>query len=268
MWAAGNGNATAEAMLIEFGADIRGKSKAGYTPLLFAVLNNQIDAAKTLLDHGANVEDQAPDGTTALNMAIVNCYYDLASVLLDYKANPNAPDPRGAALHAVIWLNKPGASWEAAGLASDPEPVPRPTGKVSALQIGGKVAAARRESQRPYHLGRDADDGGLGTTKNPPNINLGRHYLSFVGATPFYSAARNGDGAMMRLLVKYGADPETPTEVGVTPLMAAACLDYYEGETPGPFDGSLRSGAARRGEAGAMNRATTSTPAPIWAIIR
>ncbi len=58
-----------------------------------------------------------------------------------------------------------------------------------------------------------------------------------MGATPFYAAARNGDGAMMRLLVKYGADPKIATEVGVTPLMAAACLDYYEGETPGPLTG-------------------------------
>ena len=49
---------------------------------------------------------------------------------------------------------------------------------------------------------------GLGTTRNPPNINLGRHYLSFVGSTPFYNAARNGDPAMMRLLVKHGADPK------------------------------------------------------------
>jgi hypothetical protein len=78
---------------------------------------------------------------------------------------------------------------------------------------------------------------GLGTTKNPPNINLGRHYLSFVGSTAFYNAARNGDAPMMRLLVKYGADPKLATEVGVTPLMAAAALDYYEGETPGPRTG-------------------------------
>ncbi len=27
------------------------------------------------------------------------------------------------------------------------------------------------------------------------------------------------------------------TRFGVTPLMAAACLDYYEGETAGPFSG-------------------------------
>jgi hypothetical protein len=42
---------------------------------------------------------------------------------------------------------------------------------------------------------------------------------------------------MMRLLVEHGADPKLATDVGVTPLMAAACLDYYEGETPGPRTG-------------------------------
>jgi ankyrin repeat protein len=41
----------------------------------------------------------------------------------------------------------------------------------------------------------------------------------------------------MRLLMEGGADPKIPTAVGVTPLMAAAGLDYYEGETPGPFNG-------------------------------
>jgi hypothetical protein len=82
---------------------------------------------------------------------------------------------------------------------------------------------------------------GLGTTRNPPNINLGRHYLSFVGSTPFYHAARNGDPDMMRLLVKHGANPTTPTAVGVTPLMGATCLDYYEGESPGPLTGVSES---------------------------
>lgn len=61
--------------------------------------------------------------------------------------------------------------------------------------------------------------------------------MSFVGATPFYAAARNGDVQFMRLLLDHGADPNINTEVGVTPLMAAAGLDYYEGETPGPLTG-------------------------------
>ena len=235
--AAGEGNVKAIEMLIEFGADIKSKSKAGYTAILLAALNNRMDAVKTLLDHGANIEDKAPDGTTVLNVAIVNAYYDLASMLLDRGANPNAEDPRGSALHSVIWLRKPGTSWEAAALASDPEPVSRPTGRMNHLQMARKLLEKGANPNYRIAWKEMVMTKGLGTTRNPPNINLGRHYLSFVGATPFYSAARNGDPAMMRLLLEFKADPKIATEVGVTPLMAAACLDYYEGETPGPLTG-------------------------------
>ncbi|PWU10758.1 MAG: hypothetical protein C5B51_03790 [Terriglobia bacterium] len=237
MWAAGEGNAAAAALLVEFGADLKARSKAGYTALLLAVLNNQIEAVKTLLKLGANIEDKAPDGTTALNMAAVNAYYDLASVLLDSGANPNAPDPRGSTLHTLVWLRKPGTSWEAAALASDPEPVPRPTGKVGAVELAKKLLDHGANPNARVTWKEMPMTKGLGTTRNPPNINLGRHYLSFVGATPFYAAARNGDAEFMRLLAQHGADPNINTEVGVTPLMAAACLDYYEGETPGPLTG-------------------------------
>ena len=237
MWAAGEGNADAAALLVEFGADLKAKSKAGYTALLLAVLNNQTEAARTLIKLGANIEDKAPDGTTALNMAAVNAYYDLASVLLDLGANPNAPDPRGSTLHTLVWLRKPGTSWEAAALASDPETVPRPTGNVSALQLATKLLEHGANPNARVTWKEMPMTKGLGTTRNPPDINLGRHYLSFVGATPFYAAARNGDVKFMRLLAEHGADPNLNTEVGVTPLMAAAGLDYYEGETPGPLTG-------------------------------
>ncbi|HWF07247.1 MAG TPA: ankyrin repeat domain-containing protein [Bryobacteraceae bacterium] len=237
MWAAGKGNADAAAMLIEFGGSVKAKSKAGYTPLLFAVLNNRIQAAKTLVKLGANIEDEAPDGTTALNMAAVNAYYDLASVLLDLGANPNAADPRGSTLHTLVWLRKPGTSWEAAALAETPDTVPHPNGKITALQLAEKLLSKGANPNAKVTWKEMPMTVGLGTTRNPPNINLGRHHLSYVGATPFYCAARNGDAEFMRLLVKYGADPNINTGVGVTPLMAAAGLDYYEGETPGPLTG-------------------------------
>ena len=91
--------------------------------------------------------------------------------------------------------------------------------------------------------------------------------MSFVGSTPFYNAARNGDPAMMKLLVEHGADPKMATPLGLTPLMAAACIDYYEGETPGPLTGVSE---AERLEAVklAWNWGTTSTPKRISATIR
>ena len=73
--------------------------------------------------------------------------------------------------------------------------------------------------------------------RNPPLIQLGRHYLTYVGATPFYVAAHNGDAPYMRLLAEHGADPKMPNVLGITPLMVAAGLDYWEGEAPGPFTG-------------------------------
>ncbi len=237
MWAAGDGNTAAAEMLVEFGADVQAKSKSGFTPLLFAVLNNHIDTVEALLDHGANIEDHAPDGSTVLSMAVINAYYDMGKALLDRGADPNWNDPNGPALHSVVWMNKPGSSWEAAATGTDPLPVPRNEGHLTAVQFAEELLKHganpnARITWKEMHMTK-----GLGTTKNPPNINLGRHYLSFVGSTAFYNAARNGDLAMMRLLVKYGADPKLATDVGVTPLMAAAALDFYEGETPGPTTG-------------------------------
>jgi ankyrin repeat protein len=236
MWAASEGNAAAAGLLIEFGADVKAKSKAGFTPLLFAVRNAHIEAAKVLLAHGANVNDTASDGTSALNMAIVNAYFEMASVLLDHGANPNAPDPRGSALHALAWIRKPGADG-AAGVGNTAKGTPVPTGNVSSLELAKALLkhGANPNVRIDWKENRFGKEGG--TARNPPNIDLGRHFLSYVGATPFYVAAKNGDAPLMRALADAGADPKTPTKAGITPLMAASGLDYWEGEAPGPFTG-------------------------------
>jgi ankyrin repeat protein/mannose-6-phosphate isomerase-like protein (cupin superfamily) len=236
MWAASEGNTDAAAVLLEAGANIGAKSTGGFTPLLFAVRNAHQDTAALLLTRGANANDVAPDGSSALGMAIVNAYYELASMLLDHGANPNLPDPRGSALHAVAWLRKPGADG-AAGVGNTPQGTPQQTGNVTPLQLAKKLLEkganpnVRIEWKEPT-FGKEG-----GTARNPPNVKLGRHLLSYIGATPFYVAAKNGDAPLMRLLADHGANPTTPTKAGVTPLMVAAGLDYWEGESPGPFTG-------------------------------
>jgi ankyrin repeat protein len=236
MWAAAEGNAAAEEELVEFGAQVTAKSKNGFTPLLFAVRDARIDAAKTLLKHGANVNDVAPDGTSALNMAVVNAYFELASVLLDAGADPNMPDPRGSALHTIAWLRKPGTDG-AAGVGNTPHGPPPPTGDLSALDLAKKLLAkgANPNVRIDWKEPRFGKEGG--TARNPPNIQLGRHFLSYRGATPFYLAAKNGDYKYMQVLLDAGADGKISTLAGITPLMAAAGLDYWEGEAPGPFAG-------------------------------
>ncbi len=224
-------------LLLEFGADLKAKSKGGYTALLFAVRNNRLDTVKFLLQHGANVNDAIPDGTAALNMSLLNADFDLASLLLDFGANPNVRDPRGFPLHIVVWLHEPGAPPDFAMSGVDPQPPPKPSGRMTHLEIAKKLLEKGADPNGLLTIaeGRFAPGGGL--ARQPPNLAVGRHYLAYTGATPFYLAARNGDAPTMRLLAANGANPTMPQKFGVTPLMAAACLDYYEGETAGPFSG-------------------------------
>jgi ankyrin repeat protein len=236
MWAAAEGNAAAVDVLLEAGADVTLKSNGGFTPLLFAVRNAHIETAVALLKRGANVNDVTTDGSSALSVAAVNAYFELASVLLEHGANPNLPDPRGSPLHTVAWLRKPGADG-AAGVGNTPIGTPQQTGNVTAIQLARKLLehGANPNTRVEWSEPRFGKEGG--TARNPPNIRLGRHLLSYRGATPFYVAAKNGDIELMRLLIEFKADPAITTLTGITPLMVAAGLDTWEGETPGPFTG-------------------------------
>jgi hypothetical protein len=182
------------------------------------------------------VNDAAPDSTSALGMAIVNAYFEMGGVLLDRGADPNAADPRGSALLALTWMRKPGADG-AAAVGNTAKGTPQPEGNLSSLDLAKSLLkhGANPNIRVDWKESRFGKEGG--TAKNPPNIDLGRHYLSYVGATPFYVAAKNGDAPLMRLLLEAGADPKTTTKAGVTPLMVASGLDYWEGESPGPFTG-------------------------------
>ena len=236
MWAASEGHTAVTAVLLEAGADIKATSAGGLTPLLFAVRNAHRETAALLLSRGANVNDAAPDGTSALGMAVVNAYYEVGAMLLERGANPNASDPRGSILHTIAWLRKPGADGNA-GVGAVPQGTPQQTGNMTGLELAAKLLekGANPNVRIDWAEGTFGKEGG--TARNPPNIRLGRHILSYRGATPFYVAAKNGDAPLMRLLASHGADPKTPTLTGVTPLMVAAGLDYWEGESPGPFTG-------------------------------
>jgi ankyrin repeat protein len=236
MWAAGEGNLEALTALIAAGAKVTQHAKSGFTPLLFAVRNAQIGAMRALLDHGANVNDVGPDGTSALNLAIVNAFYEAASVLLDYGADPNLPDPRASPLHTIAWLRKPGSTGDA-GVGDLPPAAPRPTGSVTSLELVKKLLAHGANPNVRVDWPEMRFDTVGGTTRNPPGLTLGRHLLTYNGATAFYVAAKNGDAELMRALADGGADPKLPNRFGVTPLMIAAGLDTWEGETPGPFTG-------------------------------
>jgi ankyrin repeat protein len=237
MLAAGEGNVDAMRSLIAAGADVRAQSKSGFTPLLFAVRNAKVDAVRLLLEHGANVNDLASDGTSALNVAVLNAFYEVASVLLDHGADPNLPDARASPLHTIAWLRKPGATDRAGGVGELATAAPRPTGKVTSLELAQKLLDHGADPNVRVDWPEIKFEALGGTTRNPPGLLLGRHLLTYNGATAFYVAAKNGDHEYMRLLAAGGADPNITNRFGITPLMVAAGLDTWEGETPGPHTG-------------------------------
>ena len=245
MWAAAEGHASVVDALIEAGADVNARSKAGFTPVLFAVRQGSIAAVRSLLDAKANANDIAKaaaissnstarpqsDSTSALAMAVINAHFDVANLLLEHGADPNAPDARGSILHALAWIRRPGA-------VGGDQAVPQSIGGIGSL---GLAEALLKHGANPnvrinwQEIPFDRDDGEV---KSPPNIRVGRDYLSLVGATPFYLAAKNGDVELMRMLARHGADPLLPTVQNITPLMAAAGLGTWAGETPGPLNGT------------------------------
>jgi ankyrin repeat protein len=234
MWAAGQGHTAAAKELVRRGAALEARSKGGMTALLFAVRGGRIDTVRALLAAGANVDDRTQDGTSALALAIVNAHYELAGVLLEGGANPNASDPRGSALHSLTWMRNP-------GYAAAPPRVP--TGRLDSLDLARALLERGADPNARVTWKEIKFDRDLGMVKPPPNISVGRGYLSYIGATPFYLAAKGADVALMRLLVEYGADPLIPTVQKVTPLMAAAGLGFWDGESPGPESGVPESRA-------------------------
>jgi ankyrin repeat protein len=236
MWAAGEGHVEVMAALVEARANVNARSKSGFTPLLFAVRDAQIGAMRYLLDHGAQANDLIADGTSALNVAVVNAFYEAASVLLDYGADPNLPDARASPLHMIAWLRNPGSTGDA-GVGDLPPAAPQPTGNVTSLELVKKLLAHGANPNVRIDWPEIRFDTVGGLARNPPNMVLGRHLLSYNGATAFYVAAKQGDGELMRVLAAGGAAPNITTRYAITPLMVAAGLDTWEGETPGPFTG-------------------------------
>ena len=231
MWAAAEGHTAIVRTLVAHHATVDARSTAGFTPLLFAARAGHSDAIRELLAAGANANDTARDGTSALMLSTLNGRFSTASLLLERGASPNAPDVRGSALHAIAWLRTPG--WP---LGLPPLLLTDPLDSLELarrlLQGGAdpNVQVAWKEQKRGgFDLGM--------VVNNPPNISVGRNYLSLVGATPFYLAAKHSDVELMQLLAEHGADVLRPTAQGVTPFMAAAGVGFWQGESPGPNNG-------------------------------
>jgi ankyrin repeat protein len=205
MWAAAQRHPNVVEILLTSGADIHARSntwdevvhygtfdprapteirRGGYTALLFAAQQGDVDSARLLLAAGANVNDAAPDGASALIVTAHSGHAPLGAFLLEKGADANTSAAGYTPLHAAILRrNVQLVSSLIARGANLSAPVLRPT--------------PARRSSRDYALG-----------------------ARLVGATPFWLAAHFKEAAIMRVLAANGADPLFVMKNGRTSLMA------------------------------------------------
>ncbi len=231
MWAAARSQPDMVKFLISKGADVDAKSidrnwqrrvireprpkdmnRGGFTPLLYAAREGCVECARNLVEGGADINLTDPDRVTPLNLAIENLHFDLAAYLIEAGADVDKWDLYG---RSPVYM------------AADVHTLPT-------AGNGGLVYIPSLDKIGAYQvlellLAKGANPN-IRLKRRPPYLNVpqdrGGDTILSVGATPLLRAARAGDAEVVKLLLEHGAIPDLTSQYNVTPLMAAAGVEY------------------------------------------
>jgi uncharacterized protein len=221
MWAAANDRADVVRALIELHANLNARSATralvintgiqagsggynppgqadhddgGFTPLLFAARRGGVESARLLVEAGVNVNEPAANGASPLVIAVHSGNPAVARLLIDHGADPNTAGAGYTALHAAV-------------LRGDAETV-----KALLAHKANPDAVLQK-----------------GTPIRRTSIDWALNY-TWIGATPYWLAARFADADVMRLLAEAGANPRFAMKDGTTALMAAVGMGFAGGD--------------------------------------
>ena len=187
-------------------------NKGGFTPLHYAAREGCAACVQNLLAAGADPDSEDPDRETPLLLALENMHFDTAAVFVQGGADLDKWDLFGrspvymAADVSTLPLKGNGA------MAVLPSP-----DKLSALEVArmmldkGANPNIQLKRRPPY---RDVPQDRGGDT------------MLAQGASPLLRAARAGDAKFVALLLEHKAMVDLPSKEGITPLMAAAGVDF------------------------------------------
>ena len=231
MWAAAQSQVEMVKLLAASGADLNARgvirqwerkviteprpkdmNKGGFTAVLYAAREGCADCARELVAAGADPDLEDPERITPLNMALLNLHFETAAALIKAGADINKWDLFG---RSPIYM------------AAD----------VSTLPTKGNGAMAvipSEDSVTALDIGRMLLESGanpnLQLKRRPPYRDVpqdrGGDTILAQGATPLLRAARAGDAPFVALLLKHNALVDLPSKEGVTPLMAAAGVEF------------------------------------------
>ncbi len=187
-------------------------NKGGFTALHYAAREGCGACVQNLLTAGADPDSEDPDRETPLLLALENLHFDTAAVLVKGGADLDKWDLFGrspvymAADVSTLPMKGNGA------VAVIPS-----IDKLTALDVGRMMLEKGANpniqlKRRPPYRDVPQDRGGDG--------------MLAQGATPLLRTARGGDDKFTALLLEYKAIVDLPSKEGITPLMAAAGVDF------------------------------------------
>ncbi|WP_299881156.1 ankyrin repeat domain-containing protein [uncultured Cocleimonas sp.] len=172
--------------VLETGVDINQKNELGFTPLLIAVTENNVDIVKYLVSKGADLTLKNNKGFDALIIAANENHVEIAEYLLEKGADITTTDPR----------NKRQAIHIAARL-----------GYIGILEVllnkGVDVNQATANKEMPLHLAVQSLY--VPTVKYLVKKGADINAIDRSGKTPLDSARKFGTKRMITYLVKQGA---------------------------------------------------------------
>jgi ankyrin repeat protein len=197
------------------------------SPLLYAARDGRVEIARLLIAAKADVNQTDANAITPLIMAIVNNRLDVARLLMEH----------GADIHAVDWYGRTPlwAAIETRNMDVDNGTFVNSIDRAPYLDLittlleRGANPNIRMKEVPPIRRQFLRTTGSLA-------------WVDYTGQTPFLTASLAADLPVMRLLLKYKADPSIGTFEGTTPLMAAAGVNWV-------YDQTFDEGPAARLEA-------------------
>ena len=243
MWAVAETHKDIVRLLLDRSADPRQSTIKGFTALMYAAQNGDIEIAEALLEAGVDLNERSNDDTHVLPFSIVSRQDSFALFLLEHGADPNGTINGIPALHAAagnvgVWLGDWYRRHGRGGLyarfrrtsLSGGQRLPlveallakgaNPNGRISSsAMIMSYIGYPKKGAFEPFACGTG----------------------DLLGATPLWVAAYDMNGAggqvfsvgesrtststdTLFALLNAGADQHLTTADGTTPFMAAAGL--------------------------------------------
>jgi ankyrin repeat protein len=231
MWAAAQSQPEMIKLLASKGADVNARgvirqwerkviteprpkdmNKGGFTPLLYAAREGCVECAQALIAAGADPDLEDPERITPLNMSLLNLHFSFAAYMIKAGADVDKWDLFG---RSPLYM------------AADVNTLPtKGNGAMAVIPSEDKLTA--------LDVARLLLDAGanpnLQLKRRPPYRDVpqdrGGDTILAQGATPLLRASRAGDAPFVDLLLKHHALVDLPSKEGVTPLMAAAGVEF------------------------------------------